>query len=130
MELPFNKKWESNIYETIEKLMVHFNIIPIIAHIERYPAAKKSSIKRLKELGCVMQLNTSSLLSKKLKKRSLSLIGMGLIDVLGSDCHKVEHRPPQIKAAVEYISNELGKSYTDKLIEQSERLIKGIDIRQ
>jgi len=129
LELPYARKWDSNIYETVERLMNHYNIIPIIAHIERYPSAKRKNIKRLKELGCVMQLNASSLLDKKTKRRALSLIRTGLIDVLGSDCHNLTSRPPRIKHALEYINKQLGQSYCDRLIRQSVMIINGTDIR-
>jgi len=129
LEMPFKRKWDKYIYEDLEKLNIHFNLIPIIAHIERYPAVKKRDIKRLKELGCVMQLNTSSLLNKKVKKRALSLIRTGLIDVLGSDCHNLTDRPPRIKTAMEIINKKLGKSYCEKLIKNSALIIEGKDIR-
>lgn len=129
LELPFLKKWDKSLYENIEKLMALYNIIPIIAHIERYPGAKKDNIKRLKEIGCVMQLNSSSLLYKKTQKRALYLIKKGLIDVLGSDCHNLETRPPRIKPALEIISNRLGEQYCDKFKNNSAIILKGIDIR-
>lgn len=129
LELPFNKKWDDGIYEAIEKLIIYFNIIPIIAHIERYPAAKKRNIKRLKGLGCIMQLNTSSLLDKKLRRRTLSLIKSGMIDVLGSDCHNMDKRPPKYSEAVEYIRKKLGSQYMDKFIKHAEMIIEGLDIR-
>lgn len=129
LELPFGKKWSSNIFENIERIMNHYNIIPIIAHIEIYPAAKKKDIIKLKELGCVMQLNTSSLLNRKLKRKAIRLIKAGFIDVLGSDCHNLKERSPQIKVALKLIKKKLGSNYIDNLIKKSEMIIEGIDIR-
>ena len=45
IELPFTKKWGNDIYKSLEKLMIYFDVIPIIAHIERYPAASKKKYK-------------------------------------------------------------------------------------
>jgi len=129
LELPYIKKWDKNIFETIERLTIHFCIIPIIAHIERYPAAGKRDIKRLKEIGCIMQLNVSSLLDKRIKRRALSLIRTGLIDVLGSDCHDIKTRPPRIKTALDVIGSKIGNQYCDRLIRNSSMIVKGIDIR-
>lgn len=129
LELPFDKKWQDSIYTTLEKLMLQYDIIPIIAHIERYPATKKKYIKRLKRMGCIIQLNTSSLFDNKLKRKALSYIQDGLVDVLGSDCHNLKSRPPEVQMALELIKNQLGASYYVDLIKQSERVAKGFDIR-
>jgi protein-tyrosine phosphatase len=127
LELPFDKKWNNKIYEMIGNLILHFDIIPIIAHIERYPAIRRKHIERLRDIGCLMQLNTSSVLDKKLKRKALNYIGSGLIDVLGSDCHNLSHRPPQIIKPIEEIRKYIGKERCDLLIRQSDRLIEGLD---
>lgn len=125
IELPFDKKWNSNTYDMIENIIIHYDIIPIIAHIERYPAVRIKHIERLRELGCLIQLNTSSILEKRLKRKALKYLGAGFIDVLGSDCHNLSHRPPHITKPIEMIIKQVGKEKCDLLIRQSDRIIKG-----
>lgn len=128
LELPFERRRKKSMFSTLESLINRFDIIPIIAHIERYPAIKEKYIKRIKNLGCVIQLNTPSLLDKSLKRKALAYMEKGLIDVLGSDCHNLKHRPPLVQTPLGEIRKQLGDSYCDKLIIQSEKIVQGINI--
>lgn len=127
LELPFTKKWEKEIFESIELLIRYYNIIPVIAHIERYPAVKrrKKSLRSLIDMGCLIQLNAASLFDKKLKHQALKYIRQGYIDVLASDCHNMTDRPSQLSKAFEQITKELGSSYRDKLVYNSQCIVNG-----
>lgn len=124
-ELPYERKWKDSLYSTLKSLIYQFDVIPIIAHIERYKSINKKHISKLKELGCFIQLNTSSLLDENFKNKSLSYIKNELIDVLGSDCHNLNHRPPEIQLPLEEIRRRLGNRYCNELMEQSEKIVRG-----
>lgn len=69
---------------------------PVIAHFERYFYYHGSLdvAKRLRELGVWIQLNFNSLTGHygpEVKKQGEALIREGLVDVLGTDCHRIEH---------------------------------------
>lgn len=51
------------------------------------------------------------------------------IDVLGSDCHNLKNRSPQVKIPLELIREQLGQGLCDEFAKRSEKVIKGIDIR-
>jgi len=131
LELPFYSKWNDRIYTMIDNLISYYNVIPIIAHIERYPAARRNTgcIKKLKAYGCLLQANTSSLLDSKLKKRVINYIKKGYIDLLGSDCHNLTSRPPVILNALKEIERKLGKEYCCKLEQNAIKVINNLDIR-
>ncbi len=69
---------------------------PIIAHFERYIYFHDSTkmAHRLRELGVWIQLNNNSLTGHygpEVKKQALLLIKEGLVDIAGTDCHRIEH---------------------------------------
>lgn len=69
---------------------------PVIAHFERYFYYHESLkvAKRLRELDVWIQLNLNSLTGHygpEVKKQGEALIREGLVDVAGTDCHRIEH---------------------------------------
>jgi tyrosine-protein phosphatase YwqE len=69
---------------------------PVIAHFERYPYYHGSTdfAQRLRDMGCWIQLNINSLTGHygpEIKKQGLRLVKEGLVDLAGSDCHRMEH---------------------------------------
>lgn len=132
IELPFVKKWDQKLFDQIDHLSKYYNLTPIIAHVERYPAIKKSkkNLKRLIDTGCLLQLNTSSIINKKLWHQAADYIKQGYIDVISSDCHNMTSRPPVITEAYAIIKNKLGTEYYDKFIKNGESIIKGLELRE
>lgn len=72
------------------------NYQPIIAHLERYFYYHKSieKAKQLKNMGVLIQVNMLSFTGHygpDVKKQAELLLKNNLIDILGSDCHRIEH---------------------------------------
>ena len=132
LELPYQKNWDIKVYETLEKLISYFDVIPIIAHVERYQAVKKNvkCITKLIDMGCVIQLNTSSIINIKSMHQAIYYLKRGYIDVLGSDCHNMRNRPPVISAAFDIIEQKLGFKLCTELKYNSECIVSGIEIRK
>lgn len=129
LELPFERRWKEDLFIRLKDLIHYFNIIPIIAHIERYPAVNKAAILKLLRMGCLMQLNTSSLINPKLRRRTINYINHGYIALLGSDCHNIRSRPPLIRDAINILNN-LGEGIWEAMMENAEKVIQDIDIRK
>ncbi|MFV0344063.1 MAG: CpsB/CapC family capsule biosynthesis tyrosine phosphatase [Anaerocolumna sp.] len=125
IELPFEKKWNENILSNIEKLRYYYGVTPIIAHVERYPMLAKNnkSLHYLKELGCLMQINTETIMNKKYKKLIDFYMKNDYLDVLGTDCHNMTSRSPQMIGAKELIIQNYGTHRWDVLCENSKRII-------
>ncbi len=69
---------------------------PVLAHPERYLIwmNKRWQLQRLKDLGCLFQLNLLSLVGyygPDIKKQARSFVKHGLIDFIGTDSHGPEH---------------------------------------
>ena len=69
---------------------------PILAHFERYRYYHGSVevAENLRNRGCLIQVNWNSFSNHygpDVKKQAHLLQKKGLIDILGSDCHRIEH---------------------------------------
>lgn len=69
---------------------------PILAHFERYPYFHGSTekAKEYKDKGASIQVNLNSLTGHYgpgVKKQAERLIDEGLVDFVGSDCHRMQH---------------------------------------
>ncbi|MDT0677484.1 tyrosine-protein phosphatase [Autumnicola musiva] len=85
-----------NLNEILFKIQ-NSGLSPILAHPERYPFFHEKELKKyndLKSRGCKFQLNMLSLTDHYgpgIKKMSYKLLQEGLIDLISSDCHRIEH---------------------------------------
>ncbi len=69
---------------------------PVLAHPERYLVwmSKRWQLQRLKDLGCLFQLNLLSLVGyygKDIKKQARTFVKQGLVDFFGTDAHDPRH---------------------------------------
>ncbi|MCB0517985.1 MAG: histidinol phosphatase [Lewinellaceae bacterium] len=90
-----------NLYESIFKLRIK-GYEPIIAHPERYVYYEVSEFQKLKDFGCLLQMNILSLsghYGKPVKDLANKLLKAGMIDLLGTDLHHQRHLESLQKAA-------------------------------
>ena len=88
----------------------------IIAHIERYSnlAKDESAIKILKEWGCFFQVNAYSLVEEKkesVRDFANKLLANKQVDFLGSDAHRMDHRPPIVASGVRHVYKTCDDNY-------------------
>ena len=95
LEFPYNRSIDSRMIDKVDRLAGEYAITPVIAHVERYSSLIHSthSLERLLQIGCVLQVNTTSFRSFG-KRRLFSLLENGYIGALGTDCHNMTSRPP------------------------------------
>ena len=87
---------------------------PVLAHFERYVYFHSSVevARSLRERGCFIQVNLNSFTGHygpDVKNQAIRLLKAGLIDVLGSDCHRIQH--------LELLENSLKDSIFHQLSE-------------
>lgn len=108
--------------------IINRGYIPILAHVERYSyfSADPTMLYDLVMKGCLAQINASSLLrNNNTTSLALKYIKWEMVHIVCSDCHSIEHRPPNMKKAFSYIEKKLGKQYTDWLIKNSNDIFNG-----
>ncbi len=117
LEMPFHE-WSSLCVNAIKGLITTRGIIPIIAHLDAYLHMIQHNDAKLKELlslGVIFQANCEALLSKTLKHTVLKMIDRNQIHLLGSDCHNMSDRVPNLDFAKKIISKKLGKSSLERI---------------
>jgi len=100
----------------VEQFIFDLNIKgyqPVLAHPERYIYYHNNfeQYRKMKELGCILQVNMLSLAGyygKAVKQIALSLLKEKLIDVVGTDLHHVKH--------LEYITKFVRSGRAAKLL--------------
>jgi len=107
----------------IRWLTLH-NIRPLIAHPERNRDILKTpeKIKQLQSLGCLFQLTASSFtgyFGQKVQLLSEKLLLDGVIDVVASDSHNIQRRPPVLSLAHKKVSELLGEEASYNLFYQT-----------
>ncbi len=89
--------------------------IPIVAHVERYEALmlNRSRMEELRMLGVYFQMNAESLIGRRFSRRPKlcrRLVEEGMIQLIGSDCHRDYHRIPVMQDALAYLSADFRQS--------------------
>ncbi len=125
IELPFTERLEDKMLRLLEDLRYNHGIKPILAHVERYRYITQSRdmLETLISCGCMVQVNAESFLASPLKRRFVfELLKNNKIDFLGSDCHNLTTRPPNLMQAVEFIVKKRGQQALEKIEKRSEML--------
>lgn len=92
---------------------------PIIAHVERYANVMKDDrAKELKQKGCYLQINASSVLGELgwgTKKNCKDMLKNNLVSFIASDAHEDKKRTPNLDKCVKYISKKYGEDFAEKI---------------
>ena len=100
IEMPF-QRWRESVLERIANFIEETGYTPIIAHVERYVEVLKNPaiLTYLAELGCLIQVNASAFLDKRVKGLVFALLKKGLVHCIGTDAHNLDTRSVDYAAA-------------------------------
>ena len=110
LEMPF-REWTRRDVEELEKFTAR-GLTPLLAHIERYFSCQKDRkiIAELYSLPVLGQVNAGALLSWRTRRLALKLFVHDMAHLLGSDCHNVSSRSPNLARGRSVIEERLGSS--------------------
>jgi ADP-ribosylglycohydrolase/histidinol phosphatase-like PHP family hydrolase len=100
-------------------ILIEKGWIPIIAHAERLDDLSIETIKELRGAGCKIQINAYSIAEEKNEKtrnRALTLLDNKIVDFVGSDAHRIDHRPPAVAKGIEYLYANYDEEYVDNIL--------------
>ena len=129
LELPF-EQWGKDVLKDVRDLIFRQKLCIILAHIERYIGFQKdrSIWDEIMELPVHAQINAGSFLRKngilrpdKKKRFCMLFLGEHPGTLLGSDCHNMTDRPPNVEAARKFIAEYFGDkalAYMDEVAEK------------
>lgn len=92
--------WSEDMLDEIRQLGRNFDLVPVIAHVDRYMSMleEDSLLDRVLQRDMVVQVNGSYFLNPKTQKSALQNLQAGKIQLIGSDCHNLDSRPPNLGA--------------------------------
>ena len=118
------REWNRQVVDDVIAIMDNTGLVPILAHVDRYWNKDTNKyFDRFLDAGVLMQLNVSAFDSFWERRRFIKLISEGKIHLLGSDCHNMTKRKPNLKSGFSVLS----KYGLDSQIEANEDTILGLD---
>ena len=110
IEMP-QAHWSDGMYQELEGLYSKQNLLPVIAHVDRYLGRFRTYgiPERLAELPVLVQANAEFFLSRATSAMALRILKKDQIHLLGSDCHNLSSRRPNLMEAVACIQKRLGE---------------------
>lgn len=124
IEMP-QPPWTESMYRDLEGIWSKHDLVPIIAHVDRYirPFKTYKIPERLAKLPVLIQANASFFLEKSTASMAMRMLKKDRIHLLGSDCHNMRSRKPNLGEAVRLIEKRLGgeaieriRSYQDAVL--------------
>ncbi len=107
LEMPF-RQWSDRMLSNVLELKEQENIQVVLAHIERYlPWQPKGIWQELIRCGIRMQVNASFFNNWKTRRKAMRMLDRGEIHILGSDCHNMANRPPNLGRAYQFIGHHV-----------------------
>lgn len=130
LELPYGAPITKTVLKDITDISEILGLTPILAHIERYSRVSgfKKLLKLISDGYALAHINAGAVVSKEDARLCEKLIKGGYVSYLASDTHSPDRRPPQIKQALETISNKLGRSAANRFVIKSNRLLEEIEV--
>ena len=124
VELPF-AHWSSGVFRDLERLYTQQGLIPVIAHLDRYlrPFSWRKKVGVLGEMPVMIQVNGESFLDRRYAGWMLEMLRKGQIQAIGSDCHNLTDRAPNLGPVTERIRRKLGQSALDTLAQWAEEML-------
>ena len=119
--------WPEDIYRELAGIWEKRGITPIIAHIDRYigPFRTYGIPRRLEELPVLVQANADFFLERSTAGMAMRMLKADQIQLLGSDCHNMAFRKPNLGPALGAIEKRLGREALDRIRARGQRLLGG-----
>lgn len=133
IEMPF-RQWDRDMLQDISGLIFRQELNVVLAHVERYIRFQKdrSIWDRMMALPLTLQINAESLIRRRgllhpdrERKFCLKLLEEHPETVIGSDCHNMKERPPNLRKAEEEIAAALGAEALRRMEAQARKLLTG-----
>ena len=125
LEMPF-VTWSDSVVQEVRDLIEkrHFHII--LAHIERFLQipGNKPYVRQILELPVTVQVNAETLLDFRQKGKMLKMFKKRQAHIIGSDCHGMHHRVPNLWLGREVLEKKLGHEFLENMDSYGTKLLK------
>lgn len=125
LEMPFCQ-WTQEMADDIRTIISKRKITVILAHLERYIKFQKNKEpwEEILSLPVVIQLNGEAFLDWRRRRFALKMVESGRDILLGSDCHNMTDRKPNLMEARAYIQKKLGEAPLNRIDALGEAILR------
>lgn len=111
--------WTQTMYRDLVNISEKLDLQPVIAHIDRYirPMRDNEHLEELEQLPVLLQANGNFFKRYTTQRMALRMLKQNRIHFLGSDCHNMASRPPNLGSVVDLIRKKLGEDKLQKIAE-------------
>lgn len=112
-------RWTKQMYDDLTGISGNLGITPIVAHIDRYikPWCTWGIPEKIAEMPVLVQANASFFLERRTSKMALRMLKKNQIHLLGSDCHNLTSRPPNLGEVLSIIENNFENNVIEQLLD-------------
>lgn len=123
VEMPF-ETWTERMVQEICEIVTYQNLRPVLAHVDRYRSQFMRACTALLEYDVLFQFNADVFLDWRRRRWALAQLDRGMVHFVGSDCHNLTTRPPQMDKAAQVITRKRGAEALTALTEFSQDMLK------
>lgn len=118
--------WPEHVYRELEQVWQLRGIVPVIAHIDRYigPFRTYRIPRRLARLPVLVQANGTFFLNRATAGLAMRMLKADRIHLLGSDCHNLTDRRPNLDDAMARIRKKLGADAILRICEYQNQVLE------
>lgn len=107
--------------ERLTQWLISRNIMPLIAHPERNKGVMRSPsrLKAFIDQGCLLQVTAGSLAARfgeRAQALAEDLLREGVVTVIASDAHNLQHRPPLMDEGFSRVAQLVGQDAAEALV--------------
>lgn len=126
IEMPM-PPWSDNLLKELERIRYKRGFVPIMAHIDRYisPWRTRGIPETFASLPVLVQASGSFFINRSTRQLALRLLRENKIHLLGSDCHNLDTRRPNLQDAVRIIEDKMSTSRILRINSLESRLLAG-----
>lgn len=115
LEMP-TERWSTSMLNELQYLGNMPGVQLVIAHIDRYQRLQpRGTVEALCQSGIIMQVNASALNDFWGRRLILRQLRNRQILFIGSDCHNMTDRRPQIGMAYRRVASALGDAFVEEM---------------
>lgn len=124
VEMPFSG-WTDRMINEVCDLPVQLGLQPVLAHIERYSGRQQFPKYRdiLLQNGVYFQCNAAAFLDGWKSRPYFQMLRRGEVHFIGSDCHNLTSRAPELGKAAAVIAKKCGPELLPALQERARELL-------
>jgi protein-tyrosine phosphatase len=125
--------WSKRMFDSLHIIEKRTKLKIVLAHLDRYIGAQKSTANI--DYACdnfLIQVNADYFINRRTQRKALKMINENRIDFIGSDCHNLTSRPPNVGEAYQTIEKKIGSISVKAFYDKQKQCFSGgnIDERQ